>query len=233
MGFLAGMNFVCRGLAPLRPYARLAFALAALAVALVPSAAAEQLRNHFDADSLMRPPGFFDFVVLGETGQPRWLVLTDPNPPSAPNRLVQTESKLPAGSIAAALRRNVSFQDGTASTFIRQGPGHAGMVLRMKDKKNLLLLLADTATGDVVLSAWEGGKASEIGRGQAPFAQPWQKLTMRLKGPTLSVTFGDKALFEAKDPKPGAGRAGVAAEGPGEASFDEFIVDPAEAAPAR
>ena len=121
---------------------------------------------------MMRAPGFFDLVALGEPGEPRWLVLDDPNPPSAPNRLVQTETELPAGSIAAALRRNVSFQDGTASTFVKQGAGHAGIVLRMKDEKNFLLLLADTATGEVVLSVREAGKASEIGRGQAAFAQP-------------------------------------------------------------
>lgn len=214
----------------LRPSARLGFVLA---VALAAPAAAEQVRNHFDTDSLMRPPGFFDFVVLGEAGKPRWLVLTDPNPPSAPNRLVQTEPKLPSGAIAAALRRNASFQDGTVSTFIKQSPGHGGLIVRMKDEKTFLLALADTATGEVVLSAWADGKASEIGRGQAAFAQPWQKLLVRLKGPDVSVSFGDKLLFDAKDPKPAAGRAGVAAEGPGEPSFDELVVDPAATAPAR
>lgn len=223
------MNFVRRLPATLRLAARLAVVLA---VALARPASAEQLRNHFDADSLMRPPGFFDFVVLGDAGSPRWLVLTDPNPPSTPNRLVQTERNLPAGSIAAALRRNVAFRDGSASTFLRQAPGRAGMVVRMKDEKNFVLLLADTATGEVVLSAWSGGKASEIGRGQAAFANPWQKLAVKLNGPDVSVTFGDKALFEAKDPKPASGRAGLAAQGPGEASFDEFVLDPA-AAPAK
>jgi len=221
------MNFVDRLPASLRRAARLALGLAVMAA---PPAVAEEVRNHFDTDFMMRAPGFFDLVVLGEPGKPRWLVLTDPNPPSSPNRLAQTESQLPAGSIAAALRRNVAFQDGTASTFIKQGPGHAGMIVRMKDEKNFVLLLANTATGEVVLSAWDGGKASEIGRGQAAFAQPWQRLSVRMSGADLSVTFGDKGagdrvLFVGKDPKPAAGRAGLAAQGPGEASFDEFILD--------
>ena len=229
------MNFVDRFPAPRRFSARLALALA---VAVAPAAFAEEVRNHFDVDFMMRAPGFFDLVVLGEPGKARWLVLNDPNAPSSPNRLVQTETALPAGSIATALRRNVSFQDGTASTFIKQGPGHAGMVVRMKDEKNFLLLLADTATGEVVLSAWNGGKASEIGRGQAAFAQPWQRLALRLKGADVSVTFGDKGagdkvLFAAKDPKPAAGRAGLAAQGPSEASFDEFILDFVSASPAK
>ncbi len=85
----------------------------------------------------------------------------------------------------------------------------------------------------VVLSVREGGKASEIGRGQAAFAQPWQKLAVRLNGADVSVTFGEKALFVAKDPRPAAGRAGLAAQGPGEASFDEFILDFAAAEPAK
>jgi hypothetical protein len=224
------MKFVDRLRAPLRPALGLAFGLA---VALAPAAAAEQLRSHFDTDFIMRAPGFFDLVALGEPGKPRWLVLNDPNAPSSPNRLVQTERELPAGTIAAALRRNVSFQDGTASTFIKQGPGHAGMILRMKDEANFVLLVADTATGVVVLSAWEGGKSSEIGRGQAAFGQPWQKLAVRLNGADASVTFGEKALFVAKDPRPAAGRAGLAAQGPGEASFDEFILDFSAAEPAK
>lgn len=224
------MNFVRRLPASLRLPIRLA--VFAFAVGLAPAAAGEEVRNHFDMDFMMRAPGFFDLVVLGEAGKARWLVLTDPNAPSSPNRLVQTEARLPGGSIAAALRRSVSFQDGKASTFIRQGPGHAGMVLRMKDEKNFLLLLADTATGEVVLSSWAAGKAKEIGRGRAAFAQPWQKLAARLDGADLSVTFGDKTLFDAKDPKPAAGRVGLAAQGPGEASFDEFILDFAAATPA-
>jgi len=229
------MNFVDRLPASIRLSARLAFALP---FALAPAVAAEEVRSHFDMDFMMRAPGFFDLVVLGEPGKARWLVLTDANPPSTPNRLVQTEAQLPAGSIATALRRSVAFQDGTASTFVKQGAGHAGMIVRMKDEKNFLLLLADTATGEIVLSAWQAGKASEIGRGRAAFAHPWQKLAMRLNGADVSVNFGDKSvgdkvLFVAKDPKPAAGRAGLAAQGPGEASFDEFIVDFDAAAPAK
>ncbi len=48
---------------------------------------------------------------------------------------------------------------------------------------------------------------------------------MRLAGPDVSVVFGDQTLFDAKDPKPAPGRAGVAATGPGESSFDEFNLD--------
>ena len=173
----------------------------------------------------MGAPGFFDLVVLGDPGKARWLVLTDPNPPSAANRLAQTERSLPAGAIAAALRRNVTFQDGAASTFVRRGAERAGMVLRMTDEKNFLLVLVDTASGEVVLSRYAQGQASELGRGQASFTHPWQKLAVRLAGPDVSVVFGDQPLFDAKDPKPAPGRAGVAATGPGESSFDEFNLE--------
>lgn len=228
MRFFAGMNldrlgkwrgFRGRALAG-------GFVLAALLAWPAPSSADEN-RNHFDSDSLMRAPGFFDLVVLGGPGQARWLVLTDSNPPSAPNRLVQTQADLPAGTIAAAIRRNLSFRDGTVSTFVRQGPGHAGMVLRMQDERNFLLVVVDTASGEAVLSGYSDGKPSELGRGRGSFPFPWQQLSVKLAGPAVSVEFGGKPVFEAKDPRPHSGRAGLAAEGPGEASFDEFVLDPA------
>ena len=48
----------------------LSFVAAALAALLGAAApvSAEKVRNHFDADSVMRPPGFFDAVVLKVEG---------------------------------------------------------------------------------------------------------------------------------------------------------------------
>lgn len=219
MRFFAGMNQDRRLTGSLRAAGRLALALA---LALPATASAEEIRNHFDMDSLARAPGFFDLIVIGAPGKTRWLVLTDPNPPSSANRLVQTDRRLPADSIAVALRRNVSFQDGTASTFVHQGPGRAGMVLRMTDDKNFLLILVDTATGEVVLSRYTDGQPTELGRGLGVFPHPWQKLAVRLAGHDVSVTFAEKPIFDAKDPKPAAGRMGLAAPGGYEVSFDEF-----------
>ena len=85
----------------------------------------------------------------------------------------------------------------------------------------------------VVLSATARGRRRRSAAVKRAFAQPWQKLAVRLNGADVSVTFGEKPLFEAKDPKPAAGRAGLAAQGPGEASFDEFILDFAPAEPAK
>jgi hypothetical protein len=42
------------------------------------------------------------------------------------------------------------------------------------------------------------------------------------------VLFNDEKLFEAKDPKPATGKTGLAAAGPGEASFDEFVIESAD-----
>lgn len=197
--------------------------------AFPPAAAlAEDIRNHFDSDSIMRPPGFFDLVVLGPGGKTRWLVLTDPNPPSAPNRLVQTETERPDDSIAAALRRTYTFQDGQASSMIKTGGiGHAGLLLRVVDEKNYVLLMADTSTGDLVLTSTVGGKTSELGRGKAHFEKLWEKFGIAASGPSLTVLFNDQKLFQATDPKPAAGRVGVATSGPGEVSFDELILEPA------
>lgn len=203
---------------------RSACALLLLALAARP-APAEELRNHFDSDAVMRAPAFFDLVLLGDTpGDSKWLILVDLNPPSAPNRLVQTNAKRPAGSVSAALRRNVAFQDGAASTFVKKGTGQAGLVLRLVDAKNFLLLLADTQTGDLVLTSYRDGKATELGRGHGAFERGWEKVGAKLEGPTVTVSVNDQKLFDARDPGPAAGRAGVATAGPGEASFDELLI---------
>jgi hypothetical protein len=197
---------------------------AVLALSAAP-ADAEKVRNHFDTDSVMRPPGYFDFVILGAPGPAKWLILTDPNPPSAPNRLVQVETKRPADSIAAVLRRTYAFQDGTVSTFVKKGAGREGLILRYKDEGNFLVLLVDAVTGEAVLSSYSGGKPTELGRGQAVLARPWEQFSVAASGPELSVLFDDQKLFGARDPKPASGRTGLATAGPGEASFDEFLIE--------
>ena len=212
-----------------RPFLLTCALLAAFAAGLSPAAArAEKVRNHFDSDTIMRPPGFFDLVVLGSEGKTRWLVLTDMNPPSAPNRLVQTETHRPADSTAAAVRRTYAFRDGSASTMIKQGTGHAGLLVRMVDEKNYVLLMVDTATGDAVLSSTVDGKTAELGRSKAPFGRLWEKFGIAASGPSLTVFANDKKLFQAGDPKPASGRVGVATAGPGEVSFDELILERSE-----
>jgi len=207
--------------------------LRSLAVLLAPLAlataarAGEVVRNHFDSDTAMRAPGFFDMIVLGAPAKAHWLILTDPNPPSAPNKLAQVEQKRPADSIAAALRRNYAFQDGRISTFLKRGAGHSGMVLRLADEKNFIVLLVDTISGEAVLSSWRDGKATELGRGVGAFARGWEQFSIVAAGPSLEVRFNDQKIFEAKDPKPATGKTGLATAGPGDASFDEFVIEPA------
>jgi len=191
--------------------------------------AGEGVRNHFDTDTAGRPPGFFDLVVLGAPGPARWLILTDLNPPSAPNKLSQVNQGRPADSIAAAIRRSYVFQDGTVSTFVKRGAGIEGLILRMADEKNFLVLLVDSGSGDAVLTAYHDGKATELGRGRAKMERGWEKFSVVAAGPALSVLFNGEKLFEAKDPKPATGKTGLAAAGPGEGSFDEFVIESADA----
>ena len=187
---------------------------------------AEIIRNHFDTDAMMRAPGFFELMVLGPNPSPaRWLVLADPNPVSAPNRLAQVEAKRDGESIAAAVRRTYAFEDGSVTTYLRQNGSRAGLLLRMADEKNFVVLLVDTTTGDAVLSSWRDGKGTPLGRGQAHFARNWEKFGVVAKGGSLTVTLDDQKLFEATDPHPVSGRTGLVAAGPGEASFDEFVLE--------
>ena len=208
----------------------LAAALLLIAVG-APALRADTVRNHFDSDAMMREPGFFDFVVLGAPGKARWMILSDMNPPSTPYILAQTEASRPPDSIAAALRRNQSFQDGAVTTFLRRGPGRSGLLLRMADERTFLVLLVDTATGEAVLSGYREGKASELGRGRAALDRGWEQFGVVAAGPKVSVLFNGEPLFEAVDPAPAAGRTGVATAGPNEARFDEFVIETGPAGP--
>jgi hypothetical protein len=212
----------------LRPRAAVFAVAVALVFAAAAPALAERVRNHFDSDSIMRPPGFFEYVVLGAPGPAKWLVLSDRNPPSAPAVAVQVESGRPATSIAAAVRRTYAFRDGTASTFVKSGGSRSGLVVRYVDEKNYVALLVDGQSGEAELTSVRDGKSESLGRGTARFAQPWSRLELVISGPSLKATFGDAPLLEGTDPHPAAGRVGMAVSGPGEARFDELILDSGE-----
>jgi hypothetical protein len=216
-----------------------AAALCALLLAAAGTAVAQAsggaIRNHFDLDAAMSPPGFFDFAVLGAPGPAAWIVVGDKNPPSPPNQVTQTVPDRPADSIAVAIRRNVFFQDGRLSIALKWGGGRGGILFRMASDRDFLVLLVDSQTGDARLLSYRGGKPAELSRGQARFELGWGVLQIDASGADVRATWADKPLFSAKDPAPAAGRAGMATAGPGHNSFDEFILEPAseKAAPPK
>lgn len=199
--------------------------LALAALFAVPSARAEKMRMHFDSDSAGRPPGFFDLVVWGAPGSAEWIVLGDTNPPSTPNKLIQTQSSRPDGSIAVALRRSYTFRDGDLSVALRRGNVRAGLVFRAAGEKDFLLLLVDTASGEARLSSWRNGKETELARATAVTDHEWGTLSVKAAGSALSAYWNGKDLLTATDPHPSAGRVGLATTGPGQASFDELVFD--------
>jgi hypothetical protein len=198
----------------------------AIGIAVAPLAlSAETWRSHFDSDGPSRPPGFFDFVVLGVAYPANWMVLADRNPPSAPNQVTQTFVSRPEGSIATAIRRNVSFQDGNIQVSLKKLPSRAGLVFRVKDEKNFLALLLDSPSGEAELTSWVDGKPAVLARGKADLQLDWGILSVNLAGRSITAAWNEKRLLEGKDPKPAAGRSGFATEGAGNASFDEFVVE--------
>jgi len=199
--------------------------LALFALAAPPAARAERWRNHFDADAPSRPPAFFDFLVIGTPARANWLVIQDHNPPSAPNQLSQVVEERPAGSLAVAIRRGVRLQDGKISVSLKKQPGLAGVVLRMTSPKDFVTLLFDGATGDAVLTSWRDGKATAIARGKGAADNLWGRLDLTLAGPAISAAWNEKDLLHGVDPKPAAGQIGLATQGRGRTSFDEFVID--------
>jgi hypothetical protein len=207
--------------------------IAAAWLAAAPAARAEIWRNHFEADAQSRPPAFFDLQVLGEPGRANWMVLADHNPPSAPNQVTQTLANRPEGSVAVAVRRNVTFQDGKLSVALKKLPAHAGLVFREASEKDFLLLLLDGKNGESVLFAYRDGKRTELAHGKAVLDRDWGFLVVSLSGRAITAAWNEKALLEAADARPVAGRSGLATAGAGIAAFDEFIIETPEAKPAK
>lgn len=203
----------------------------ALGAILAAPATAERIRNHFDADTPMRPPGYFDLLVWGAPGPAHWLVLADLNPRSTPNKLTQTSPSRPEDSLAVALRRTYSFSDGHVSIALRKGSGRGGLVLRAANEKDFLLLLVDVGSGEAILSSYRGGKPSELARGKADLEQEWGILSVSASGPTIEARWNGQPLLRGSDPRPVAGRVGASTSGPGAVSFDELVFE--AATPAR
>jgi hypothetical protein len=184
---------------------------------------AEKLRNHFDSDAPLRPPAFFDFAVVGADARAEWMVLADRNSPSAPNQVTQTVAHRPQGSVALALRRNASLRDGGLSVTIKKGASSAGLVFRMADEKDYLLLLIDSASGSAVLTATRGGATTDLARGKIEADRDWGILAVELSGREVRASWNEKELLRGSDAKPVAGRVGLAAAD--RASFDELVID--------
>lgn len=212
----------------LRAAARAAAVAGGLALLAASPLSAEKIRNHFDSDSIMRPPGFFDYVVLGSPSPAKWLVLSDKNPPSAPSVAAQVETGRPDASVAAAVRRTYSYRDGTTSEFFKTGGSRGGLIVRYVDDKNYVLLLLDGKSGEAVLTSVRDGRSDVLARGKASFTEAWQRVTLEASGPSIQVSVGDAPVLAGTDPRPVAGRVGMAAAGPGEARFDELILESAE-----
>jgi hypothetical protein len=191
-------------------------------------AAPEKVRNHFDSDAPFRPPAFFELVELGSQFGAEWTVIADENPPSTPNVVSQTFLKRPPNSIAAALRRNVRLTDGILSVGIKKLSGHAGLVFRVTDDRSgFLALLVDPVAGDASLTRWDKGRSTELAHGRVTTDGPWGTLVVKLAGEKVTATWNGVQFLEATGAPAVEGRTGIATAGPGLATFDEFVIEPA------
>jgi hypothetical protein len=117
------------------------------------------------------------------------------------------------------------LRDGKLAAALKKLPAWEGLVFRMSSDKDFLVLLVNGQSGESRLTAYRDGTPKELGRGRAVIDRDWGNLLVVLAGQKITATFNQKSLLQATDPHPASGRAGLATEGPGIASFDEFVID--------
>ena len=191
----------------------------------------EAVRLHFDSDRPGAAPAFLRFEASPGLSEASWKSVPDKNAVTLENVAVQTSEKGSAGQYRFALSTEAKeFLDGSVKVSLkRQGacasPCQGGLAVRFHDPKNFLGVVWSLASSEVSLVDVRKGNAKVLASGSVESNEPlWRTISVELKGPRVAVTVSEKQIFEAVDPKPAPGAAGLLAEGGSVIGFDELLI---------
>jgi hypothetical protein len=189
----------------------------------------------FDTDKPGQPPAGFSAVVLGE-GPADWKVESDPQTPSAPNRLVQNAS-CQASCFQLLLVDGVSYEYPDLTVRLRFAPPNAsggnagaaaGVVFKAeKNAQNFHAAIVDPERNELRVVRVTGGQVTELGRAPVKLKPvPWHTLRLQhntiLSKDFLEVSFDGQIVFTHWDTRLGSGQIGLVTTKGAPVWFDNF-----------
>lgn len=187
---------------------------------------------HFDLDQVGAPPSFLRFEASPDISYSSWKAIPDAKAVSLGNIAVQTAKSGSPGQYRFALSTEAkNFLDGKVAVSVKRlalnNPCRGGLVVRYRDSKNFLGLLYDFEKSAVSLVAVRKGEGKTLASASVTSNEPlWRTVGVELSGPRIAVTVSGQPAFEASDPNPAPGAAGLLSEGGSVVGFDELVLEP-------
>jgi hypothetical protein len=194
---------------------------------------------NFDRDEAGKSPRGFIFGLTGQGKPGVWIVKKDPDAPSAPNVLAQTDADPVSYRFPLCVYEGFTGKDVDLSVRYRPVSGKedqaAGIVWRYQDPDNYYIVRANAAENNVVLYKVEKGRRTDlplVGKGRTYGAKApipsgqWGTLRVVVVGIRFEVYSNGVKLFEVEDTTFAmAGKVGLWTKADSVTLFDDFTIN--------
>jgi len=214
----------------------------AFALMFLPGAAFAEATDFEDSEVGAFPAGWMSSMTH-KGGDPLWQIARDQSSPAGEKVLAQLSTDRTRDRFPLAIYSSTEVVDGSITVRFKPVSGRvdqaAGIVWRYRDENNYYLVRANALEGNVILFKVENGDRSQIAYlgalnpQQNSFAelpvpsQRWSTLGIDFVGPTFTVSFDGKKLFETRDGTfDGPGKVGLWTKADSVTYFDQFEMTP-------
>jgi hypothetical protein len=182
----------------------------------------------FDSEALGAAPSGFTSARTGAGRAGMWAILAQPDAPSAPNVLAQTDTDPTDSRFAVFTLDEPDVADIAVSVKCKPVSGKVdracGVVCRMKDANNYYLARANALENNVRFYVVKDGKRTELGSVSTKVTSgEWHRLGMICHGSHFTVTFdkGDH-ISKVDETFPGPGKVGLWTKADSVTYFDDL-----------
>lgn len=182
----------------------------------------------FDSAGAGQPPPGFSFARTGSGRPGRWVVLGEPDAPSAPNVLAQEDSDRTDYRFPVAVADSPTFGDVSVSVRCKPVSGRVdqacGIVWRYRDENNYYLARANALEDNVRLYYVQNGRRREIKGWNGKVASgDWHQLRADMRGDQVEVYFDGAKVIDVRDSRfPAPGKVGVWTKADSRTLFDDL-----------
>jgi hypothetical protein len=163
-----------------------------------------------------------------------WEVFSEKEKPE--NHVLRQYSSGTPRTVVVLTGKGHAYADGTVKVRLQCIDGMesvgGGVVVRMKDRRNYVVVRADGVLKSLRIVAVRDQKESVLGSVDigSPKLKAWLALEVSFQGPTIKAVLDGKATATGTDDAPVAGWCGLATDADAETQFDDFKVEPAKPA---